>query len=544
MRAPRVGPCHLCLLYLMTTAPLLNLDDLTRWRACPKRFWLHGHSDEANAAKGLDPQARPMTDSSTDNLVVHNTWPDQALRSSFPQALVIDAPDTPAAWAHAIAHTMATLQKGLLTGNAHLQGAALFGACLASNDGAQVRIDVIAAGEHGLRLFKVRYATVGDDADVDAVALWAHVAARCGLRVQSVGMLLVDTDFIYPGHGCYAGLFREVDLSPVLGSRPVPAWLVGMRKCERGAEPAAQADAPCTQGSGCTYMGHCGVAPLEARTPLPASLEVVGRELAASLREEGHLDLMTVPQQRLPDARRRRALRAIQSGQPELDPTVALVMKQHGYPRYTLRFDTIGFATPIWPGTRPYQILPFQWVCDVEPQAGQLTRHAFLADKEGDPRRAFAESLLAVLGSGDQAGGPIFAYNAGFERNRLREMARLFEDLTFALGQLQARIVDLFQLGRAHYYHPAMCGSWSFKSVCRAVAPDVPTQSFNWHGVTQPQVAFALSQQEGLDATERQQLREALIAQGQCETQALRRMVALFEGATMGRVLKIPTYPT
>jgi hypothetical protein len=140
--------------------------------------------------------------------------------------------------------------------------------------------------------------------------------------------------------------------------------------------------------------------------------------------------------------------------------------------------------------------------------------------------------------------GPIFAYNAGFERNRLREIAKLFDDLAPALEALQPRIVDLFQLGRAHYYHPAMCGSWSFKSVCRAVAPDVPVASFEWRGITQPQVAFAASQQEGLDEADRRALRQALITQGQRETEALRRMVALFESAPPSDPLKrLPCLP-
>jgi hypothetical protein len=50
---------------------------------------------------------------------------------------------------------------------------------------------------------------VGDEADVDAVAPWAHAAAHSGLRVQSAGLLLVDTSFVYPGHGCCAGLLPD-----------------------------------------------------------------------------------------------------------------------------------------------------------------------------------------------------------------------------------------------------------------------------------------------------------------------------------------------
>jgi hypothetical protein len=259
----------------------------------------------------------------------------------------------------------------------------------------------------------------------------------------------------------------------------------------------------------------------------PTSLEVVGRELAAELRLEGHVNVLSVPLERLHNARHRRAVRAIQQGAPVLEPEVATLMQALATPRYYLRLDTIGFGVPLWAGTRPYQILPFQWTCDVHGVDGQLTHHGFLADEQGDPRRAFAQSLLQVLGNR----GAIFAYNAGFERNRLRELAQHLDDLAPALEAVVERIVDLFQLARAHYYHPVMAGSWSFKSISRAVAPEVPVEFHHAQAAT-ARTAFALSFKRGLDAPTRQQLRVELQAHGLRETEVLRRMAALFDGAS------------
>jgi len=508
----------------MSAAPLLNPDDLRRWRVCARRFWLHHHRAAALTA---GPAA---ADASGEGAVVPGPAPGDALRASFPGAVVVAAPGTPVEWSQAVQHSAACLADDRM----QAEGAALFGACLASDDGAQVRIDVLARGEHGLRLFKVRHATVADEADVDAVALWAHVAARCGLRVQSAGLLLVDTDFIYPGHGCYAGLFREVDLGPVVGSRPVATWLMAMRGCERGPQPKVEPGAQCMQHGACEFIDHChghgpAVRETGAEGPAHASLEIVGRELAAELRRERHVDLRSVPEQRLSDARHRRAVHAIRQGAPMLEPAVAAFMQAQPYPRHMLRFDTIGFAVPVWAGTRPYQAMPFQWTCDVEPAPGQLLRHGFLADAQGDPRRAFAQTLLQALGTE----GPVFAYNAGFERNRIRDLALIFEDLSAALEALLPRIVDLFQIARAHYYHPAMCGSWSFKSVCRALAPELHAYRFEWAGESSTQGAFARSLQRGLDPATLQSLRAALRAHGRRQTEALRRMMATFEGARL-----------
>lgn len=486
---------------------VLSADNLASWRACTRRFWLDRHIPHATNL------ALPV--------------PEPALRASYPQALTVPSPTDDASWAEAIARTEAALADGWLAGTDPDAGRAILGACLQSNEGVRVRLDVLAAGPYGLKVFKVRLATVGHDADVDEVALWVHVAARAGLRVQSAGLLLIDTDFVYPGLNCYAGLFREVELMPVLGSRPVPSWLVAMHAADRGPEPAVPEDPPCHQPHACAHLSDCGMPPATAHIEAPDSLEIVGRELAAELREAGHHSVQTVSLDDLPDERRRRAVRAVQLGHPVLEPAAAEEVRQLDHPRHYLRIDTIGFARPIWPGTSPYQVLPFQWSCDIEQAPGRIVHHAFLATEQGDPRRAFASTLLMALGDR----GPVIAYNAGFERNRLRELAMNFPDLAPALEALGTRIVDLFQLARAHYYHPQMCGSWSFKSFVRAIAPEVDADHFAWEGHSEAQEAFAWSLEAPRSQYQLDSLRVALLAYGQRQTTALRLAVQCFAEA-------------
>jgi hypothetical protein len=504
----------------------LTQDALLSWRQCQRHHWLDHCAPGAEASAS---SARPPMAEAHNVIDLPGTL--AALKATWPQGRHLPEPRTEVQWQAALAQTQAWLSEGFLMGGVGGVGGedrAIFGACLASNDGARARIDVLSPGERGLRIGRVRLATAGSDLDVDLVAWWTHIAARAGLRVQSMVMMLVEPDFIYPGHGCLAGVFREVDLSPIIGLRKVPDWLVGMRQTARGPEPALPLDPPCLHVAEhevhCPHLAHCGLNQRAAKGLRVNALEVVGRELADVLRAEGHRRLDTVPEARLPDARRQRAWRAVTQSRVVIDDA-ASVIAALPRPWHLLRLDTIGHALPIWAGTRPYQMVPFHWSCLTLPDGlkGDSTHTHFLASGTGDPRRAFADSLLRTLGTQ----GALIAYNAGFERNRLRELARFAPDLAPALDALQPRIVDLFQLMRAHAYHPQMRGSWSFKSVCRAWVPDAPPAiigRFNDTHAT-PAEAFAHAMQDRLPAAEVQAIHAALQAHGLAEVQALRALL-------------------
>jgi hypothetical protein len=98
-----------------------------------------------------------------------------------------------------------------------------------------------------------------------------------------------------------------------------------------------------------------------------------------------------------------------------------------------------------------------------------LKHHEFLASGTDDPRRAFAKTLITVLGDA----GPVFVYNQGFEKGRLRELAHAYPDLEVAIEAIVTRMVDLLPLVRQHYCHPDMKGRWSLKAVLPTVAPEL-----------------------------------------------------------------------
>ena len=98
-------------------------------------------------------------------------------------------------------------------------------------------------------------------------------------------------------------------------------------------------------------------------------------------------------------------------------------------------FETINPAVPIWAGTRPYEILPFQWSCHIEDGPGQMRHEEFL-DLSGDaPMRAVAESMIEKLGTE----GPVLMYTS-YERTVTQRLVDRFPDLAPQLNAILARV--------------------------------------------------------------------------------------------------------
>ena len=121
---------------------------------------------------------------------------------------------------------------------------------------------------------------------------------------------------------------------------------------------------------------------------------------------------------------------ALRSGRPQIGPGLGDALRAAGPPAHYLDFETTNPAIPLYPGTRPYEVIPFQWSLHSDDGSGGLRHRELLADGAADPRREFAETLVAALG-GDDA--PVLVYSA-FESTRLGELADRFPDLAPALA--------------------------------------------------------------------------------------------------------------
>lgn len=479
--------------------PGLSKSRLLAHQQCPRRLWLQTYRPELAEETGV---AR----------LAAGEHVGEVARRLYPDGVLIDGED--------LGQALRDTQHGL-----QQPPRPLFEATVES-DGVLIRADLLLPEGGAWRAVEVKSATRVKEYHLTDAAVQSWVLQHSGLPISRIEIAHIDRDFVYAGGGDYHSLFRHVDVTETTHDlrTQVPDWVNAARRTLTGADPQTPPGPQCHDPFDCPFLDHC-VPPIDDAVIPPEILPWGGR-LAAALRAEGYQDLRDVPADRLSNRRHQRVWQAARDDQPVLDAEARTTLASLGWPRYHIDFETIQFAVPIWPGTRPYDQVPFQWSCHREGASGAVAHNAFLAEGNGDPQRAFAESLLATLGNA----GPILVWHAAFERTRLLELAAAYPDLAQDLHAVIARIVDLLPLARAHYYHPDMRGSWSIKAVLPTIAPELSYDGLEVGDGGMAQAAFLELLHPETPSPRSALLREALLRYCERDTWAMVRIARHFEG--------------
>jgi hypothetical protein len=358
---------------------------------------------------------------------------------------------------------------------------------------------------------------------VSDCAIQAWVLETSPAKPGAVALAHVDSAFTYPGGEDYAGLLREEDLTAAVAPvrAAVPGWLDAARRTVEADEPPGRIGTRCFKPYDCPYAAHCWPETGYPLTTLPG----VGRHLDEFL-EAGYRDVRDLPEERVKGMQARRAWQAARSGRAEVSDLHRDELRALPYPRWFLDFETVAPAVPRWPGTRPYEAIPFQWSLHVETAPGRL-EHAEYLDLGGAlPARGVSEALLRAVG----AVGPIFMYTA-YERRCLETLARYCPDLADGLHALAARLVDLHPLVKASYYHPAMMGSWSIKAVLPTIEPKMDYARLE--GIrdgSAAQLAYLEAIAPGTSVARKEDLRQQLLRYCGHDTLAMVRVAEFLAG--------------
>ncbi len=337
--------------------------------------------------------------------------------------------------------------------------------------GVFVRPDVLVhLGDNVWDLYEVKSGTKVKPENITDVAVQTWVLEGAELTINRVFLVHLDNTYRYEG-GAYdlERLFLAEDVTDEARAYLplVPGQVAQMlAMLESPDPPAVPIGKHCEHPYTCSFHGHChAFLPERAVTSLPR----INEQLLDALIAEGIFAIEDVPLDYPGLSRAQRTVcELVRSGEPRIEGDVARSLADLTYPIHFLDFETFMSALPLYPGTRPWQMILFQWSDHVLHENGDLEHREFLYEGTGDPRPTFAESLIEALGET----GSIVVYSA-FERSRLSELATAFPPHAEKIAAIQARLFDLLQTVRAHVRHPECLGSSSIKVVLPALVSDL-----------------------------------------------------------------------
>lgn len=483
-------------------------------RQCPKRFWLEVHrpdlrEDSASAEAGFQVGyqvgdiAQRIYDSECRGALIDVQ--SEGFNRAFERS------------AELLSTTQPIFEAGFSAG-----GALAF---------ADVMLPAQQDGKQVWRMVEVKSSTRVKDYHRDDVAVQAFIAQTAGVPLASIALAHIDSSWVYPGDEDYRGLLKENDLTAEAFARTdeVQGWIAeAQRVSAEAVEPAIDTGGHCDSPFECGFYGYCSRDEPKPEFPvywLPRFSSSKAQELA----NQGVYDLSAVSDDLLNDKQQRVKVHTLANTVFFDAAGAAADLAPYGFPAYFLDFETIQFAVPIWKGTRPYQMITFQFSLHTLDASGQIEQTGFLDLSGNDPSEPFAHALIAACGEQ----GPVFVYNAGFEKARISELAQRYPHLSEALLAINARVVDLLPIARERYYHPSQQGSWSIKKVLPAVVPELRYDALD--GVQDGGMAMGAFH-EGIrpdtSATRKAQIEQQLLAYCELDTYAMVRLWQVFAGRT------------
>lgn len=288
-------------------------------------------------------------------------------------------------------------------------------------DGIRLRCDLLVRRKEGFDLVDVRSGLKVKRGHLFDVAVQLHLLRQLGLpmmrarichlrRVEEAGTPTADTHT------------RLVDVTGRLPELPSYDVAALQQVLTRDSEPEVATGEHCARPWRCPFLAHCGgdTGLGQAKPPSGAqrSTEFVSSELIDAWPRE---------------------------------PVVAL------------DFEAFNTGLPDHPTIAPFVDVPYLWVA----RHSDRDEPQFFMGDQTDPRRAFAESLIAGL----HEPRPILVWSS-FEAETLGRLAARFADLAPQLEALRDRLVDLHAIVRSGYWSPALGGMYSVKAVAAALGVD------------------------------------------------------------------------
>lgn len=330
-----------------------------------------------------------------------------------------------------------------------------------------------------------------------------YVAYKIGLAIKSINIIYLNKNYLYMG-GSYDlnQLFIVDDVTAEISTRTqiVEDNIKGYFALDANNEIGCSFTGACSEYGGCQYLDIC-----KKYKGLPnhnSVYDLYECQSKSKYIDEGILsfkELIETPYFETLSAFNQRmviySLQGIKRPYVNKEMLNDKFLKNIQFPLYFFDFETVSEALPIYPNSRPYQKIPFQYSLHIMNDANEdyksivASNKYFLGNGVDDPREELIKQMIADLGDK----GSIMAYNMSFEKECIEKLAKDFPNYAKKLEKLSKRFIDLaiafdfkerigwksrtpdsdpVNRSTSLVYHPLMGPSTSIKQVLPAFFPN------------------------------------------------------------------------
>ena len=338
-------------------------------------------------------------------------------------------------------------------------------------------VDILKNDLDGIEIYEVKSSCDLKDIYIDDVSYQMYILKSLGYKIKKVNVMYLNNKYIRKGKLDLKQLFKIEDVTEIATSKQEEIKekikeIDEYMKTEE--EPEEEISIKCFNPYPCAYFEHC-TRNLPKKNVFSISKMSTNKKI--ELYNKGIYSYEDLLKEDL-------SWRYHQQVETDLNNETIIkkeeireFMSKLTYPIYFLDFETYMAPIPEYDGTWPYEQIPFQYSLHyIEHENGELKHKEYLAQSGIDPRREIAERLVEDIPK-DVC---VTAYNMSFEKNRIKELANLFEDLREHLLNIYDNIVDLMiPFSKRMYYTKDMQGSYSIKFVLPALFPNDPELDYH-----------------------------------------------------------------
>lgn len=308
-----------------------------------------------------------------------------------------------------------------------------------------------------------------------------YVLTRLGYRVEQVVIVHLNGEYVRHGELELHKLFAMKDVTEDARAMfdEVARQIDEMAPClALDEEPAAQPEKRCFSPKPCGFFSHCF-----RDLPSPNVFDLSGTYTTTSdklaLYRQGIISFPELyARAKLKESAMTHVRHEVEDLPPEIDrDAIAGYLDDWKLPLYFLDFETYTTPIPPFDNSHPNEIIPFQYSLHFVTAEGQAAEHReHLAEPGTDPRRPLAEQLCRDI----PRDVIVLSYHSSVERNVVKNLAELYDDLKDHLSDIAKNIKDLEPpFKKMHYYSRKMAGSSSIKAVLPALYPDDPELDYH-----------------------------------------------------------------